>query len=423
MTTHTISNITTQSSTWKFKDTIWSMGVYGATVGAGVLFLPVEIGIRGPLVYLLLVILSLPLSMIPHMLICRVFMREEKTTDKALPLFNSFFDTKGKKAIKVFYCFSNFPVTLVYGISLVNAISNYCVTHLHIPGINRAVLSFVVVAILFLLLSRGRDKVVSMMSVLVLPFALTVTLIAAFQIPQWNIANVSQVIRDTYQQPMGGSLKNIWLTIPLITFAFCSVPLMSPLASYYRENGHGGEKKSVMVIRVAYISIYISILFFVTSCLLSIPHDVFVLAKSQNLNVLSVLQKDNSNLVLFYIAPFIAIIGMTKSFLGICLSVAETFALMVSEAIGEKGDQPKRKGKRIAWLIMFAISYVVVYINPDVIDLIEKFCGPLQAIFLFLIPVYLIYSRSALKSLRGVRPAIVLTGGLLTVSALFYSMV
>lgn len=422
MVTNIINNIASPTSAWKFKDTIWSMGVYGATVGAGVLFLPVEIAMRGPLVYLLLIILSLPLSMIPHMLICRVFMREEGPKDKSLPLFNSFFDHKGKKAIKVFYCFSNFPVTLVYGISLVNAINSYVITHLHLPGINRAVLSFIVVAILFLLLSRGRDKVVGMMSVLVLPFAVTVTLIAAFQIPQWNLANVMPAIHGVGQQPAGNSLKNIWLTIPLITFAFCSVPLMSPLASFYREAGHGGEKKSVRVIKVAYFSIYASIIFFVTSCLLSIPHDVFALAKSQNLNVLSVLQKDNSNIVLFYIAPFIAIIGMTKSFLGICLSVAETFARMVSDALGEKEDTPHKKGKLIAWLIMFGISYVIVYINPDVIELIEKFCGPLQAIFLFLIPVYLIYSRSALKSLRGIRPLVVLTGGILTVSALFYSL-
>lgn len=135
MVTNTINNIASPTSAWKFKDTIWSMGVYGATVGAGVLFLPVEIAMRGPLVYLLLIILSLPLSMIPHMLICRVFMREEGPKDKSLPLFNSFFDHKGKKAIKVFYFFSNFPVTLVYGISLVNAINSYVITHLHLPAL------------------------------------------------------------------------------------------------------------------------------------------------------------------------------------------------------------------------------------------------------------------------------------------------
>lgn len=44
------------------------------------------------------------------------------------------------------------------------------------------------------------------------------------------------------------------------------------------------------------------------------------------------------------------------------------------------------------------------------------------AIFLFLIPVCLIYTRDALRPLRGVTPMIVLLGGVLTVSALLYGM-
>jgi len=408
---------------WKFRDSIWTLGVYGATVGAGTLFLPVEIGTRGPMVFFMLLLLGFPLSVVPHILICRVFMRDHQTADKSLPLFGTFFGEKGKQAIKVFFCVAHFPVTLVYGVSLVNALSNYLTAHLHLAAIPRAPLSFAVVACLFLVLSKGRDKVVSTMSALALPFALAILFIAAMQIPSWQLSNFTDALSATNDAPAGETIKNLWLTLPLITFAFCSAPLISPLASYYREKGNGGESKSVLVIRLAYGLIFFSIIFFVLSCVLSNPHETFVAAKEQNLNVLSVMEGGGGSGLIFIIAPFIAIIGMTKSFLGICLPVAEMFTTLTAETLRVKDQAGQKKAKAIAFMMLFAVSFAVVYANPDVITLIETVCGPLIAIFLFLIPSYLIYTREALRPLRGATTIIVIFGGMATVSALLYSMV
>ncbi|WP_199784041.1 AAA family ATPase [Cronobacter sakazakii] len=400
---------------WTFRDTLWMLGVYGATVGAGTLFLPVEIGTRGPLVFLLLLVLGIPLSLVPHVFICRVFMRDNRPDDGTLPLFGAFFGAKGRTAIRIFFCVAHFPVTLVYAISLVNALSDFLVNRLHFAPVNRALLAFIVVAALFLALSKGRDKVVSMMGALALPFAVSLLLIAVIQIPAWSLANFSMPLIPA-GEPAGEAFKNIWLTLPLISFALCSAPLIAPLASYYRENGHGGEAKSVRVVRVAYALIIFSIVFFVLSCLLANPPATFARAKAENLNMLSVMQSQGGLDLLFMIAPFIAIVGMTKSFLGVCLPVAETITALVAGHAGMK-----KQAKTLAFLAMFIATFGVVDLNPDVITLIETVCGPLTAIFLFLIPTYLIYTRDALRSLRGPTAVMVATGGLLTVSALLYS--
>ncbi|ELY5838315.1 AAA family ATPase [Cronobacter sakazakii] len=416
MTISTTTESTLPARTgWAFRDTLWMLGVYGATVGAGTLFLPVEIGTRGPLVFLLLLVLGIPLSLVPHVLICRVFMRDNRPDDGTLPLFGAFFGAKGRTAIRVFFCVAHFPVTLVYAISLVNALSDYLVNRLHFAPVNRALLAFIVVAALFLALSKGRDKVVSMMGALALPFAVSLLLIAVIQIPAWSLANFSMPLIPA-GEGAGDAFKNIWLTLPLISFALCSAPLIAPLASYYRESGHRGEMKSVRVVRVAYALIIFSIVFFVLSCLLANPPAVFARAKAENLNMLSVMQSQGGLDLLFMIAPFIAIVGMTKSFLGVCLPVAETITALVAGHAGMK-----KQAKTLAFLAMFIATFGVVDLNPDVITLIETVCGPLTAIFLFLIPTYLIYTRDALRSLRGPTAVMVATGGLLTVSALLYS--
>lgn len=401
------------------------MGVYGATVGAGTLFLPVEIGTRGPLVFILLLLLGFPLSLVPHVLICRVFMRDnagQTQNDRTLPLFGSFFSAKGRQAMKLFFCVAHYPVTLVYAVSLINALSHFLNERLHFTGFNRASLTLVVLAILHLVLSKGRDKVVSTMSALALPFAIAIIVVAASQIPAWNISNITHAWQLTHATSVGNSLKDLWLTLPLIAFSLCSAPLIPALASWYREPGNGGETQSVRVIRRAYGLIFFSIIFFVLSCILSTPRETFEMAKAQNLNVLSVIGGNDGMNVMIYLAPLIAILGMTKSFLGISMPVAETFNVLATDLLGIKRTSHIKQIKLMISVLMFIVTSLVVYINPDVINMIETLCGPLIAIFLFIIPTWLIFTRAALKPMRGVVSIMVMVSGILTVSALLYGM-
>lgn len=413
----TTGNITTRHS-WRWQDNIWALGLYGTAVGAGTLFLPVEIGTRGPVIFLIM-LLGLPLSLLPHLLLCRVYMREEETATGTLPIFGSFFSGRGEKLMTLFYCVTFFPVTLVYGVALVNAMDNFLTEHLHFTGISRGPLSFIVVAALYVVLSKGRDKVVATMSALALPFAASVLLIGVSLIPDWHLSNFTSAITEVKSTPLSTTMKGIWLTLPLITFSFCCAPMVSPLTSYYREKRAEGESKALFVIRVAYVAIFTSIIFFVLSCVLSIPHDSFVQAKAQNLNVLSVMKGNGDFSLIYYLAPFIAIIGMTKSFLGVGLSVAETFGQLAASVSGKKAAT----SKRVASLVLFLLTFGIVYANPDVINLIETFCGPLIAVILFLIPAYLIYTRAALAQLRGVTVFLVVLGGLATLSALLWPLI
>ncbi|WP_148569431.1 amino acid permease [Leclercia adecarboxylata] len=414
----TTGNITTRHS-WRWQDNIWALGLYGTAVGAGTLFLPVEIGTRGPVIFLIMLLLGLPLSLLPHLLLCRVYMREEETATGTLPIFGSFFSGRGEKLMTLFYCVTFFPVTLVYGVALVNAMDNFLTEHLHITGISRGPLSFIVVAALYVVLSKGRDKVVATMSALALPFAASVLLIGVSLIPEWHLSNFTSAITEVKSTPLSTTMKGIWLTLPLITFSFCCAPMVSPLTSYYREKRAEGESKALFVIRVAYVAIFTSIIFFVLSCVLSIPHDSFVQAKAQNLNVLSVMKGNSDFSLIYYLAPFIAIIGMTKSFLGVGLSVAETFGQLAASVSGKNAAT----SKRVASLVLFLLTFGIVYANPDVINLIETFCGPLIAVILFLIPAYLIYTRAALAQLRGVTVFLVVLGGLATLSALLWPLI
>lgn len=92
--------------------------------------------------------------------------------------------------MKLFFCVAHYPVTLVYAVSLINALSHFLIERLHITGINRASLTLAVLLILHLVLSKGRDKVVSTLSALALPFAIAIIVIGVFRKSRHGISTI-----------------------------------------------------------------------------------------------------------------------------------------------------------------------------------------------------------------------------------------
>jgi serine transporter len=51
---------TAQAAKWNKTDTVWMFGLYATAVGAGTLFLPINAGLNGPLVLLLMALFAFP---------------------------------------------------------------------------------------------------------------------------------------------------------------------------------------------------------------------------------------------------------------------------------------------------------------------------------------------------------------------------
>lgn len=69
----------------------------------------------------------------------------------------------------------------------------------------------------------------------------------------------------------------------------------------------------------------ITVMFFVFSCVFSLTPENLAEAKEQNISILSYLANHFEAPVIAYIAPFIAFVAITKSFLGHYLGAREGF--------------------------------------------------------------------------------------------------
>ena len=170
--------------------------------------------------------------------------------------------------------------------------------------------------------------------------------------------------------------------------------------------------------KVAYLIICISVLFFVFSCLLSIPPSYIEAAKEEGVTILSALSMlPNAPAWLSISGIIVAVVAMSKSFLGTYFGVIEGATEVVKTTLQQVGV----KKSRASIMLVSLITFIVCCINPNAISMIYAISGPLIAMILFIMPTLSTYLIPALKPWRSIGNLITLIVGILCVSVMFFS--
>jgi amino acid permease len=179
--------------------------------------------------------------------------------------------------------------------------------------------------------------------------------------------------------------------------------------------------KCKKIMKVAYLIICLSVLFFVFSCLLSIPPSYIVAAKEQGVTILSALSMMPSSPAWLGISGIIvAIIAMSKSFLGTYFGVIEGATEIVKSSLNQVGVKKSRAFNRaISIMGVSLITFAVCCINPNAISMIYAISGPLIAMILFIMPTLSTYLIPSLKQYRSIGNLLTLIVGVLCVSVMF----
>jgi serine transporter len=190
------------------------------------------------------------------------------------------------------------------------------------------------------------------------------------------------------------------------------------------EYGQGAEKKCSSILARAHIMMVITVMFFVFSCVLSLSPADLAAAKAQNISILSYLANHFNAPLIAWMAPIIAIIAITKSFLGHYLGAREGFNGMVIKSLRGKGKSIEvNKLNKITALFMLLTTWAVATMNPSILGMIETLGGPIIAMILFLMPMYAIQKVPAMRKYSGhISNVFVVIMGLIAISAIFFSL-
>ena len=200
----------------------------------------------------------------------------------------------------------------------------------------------------------GQGVIVRAMSLLVYPFVAALLLLALSLIPNWNGAFFASAGEG---MPLPLFFKTLWLAIPVMVFSFNHSPIISAFAlDQKRHYGPQAEAKSSGILATAHGMMVLTVMFFCFSCVLALSPADLVAAKEQNISILSYLANHFQTPVIAYAAPLIALVAITKSFLGHYIGASEGFqGLIVKNLRGRSLSSSSLE--KITALFMICLLY------------------------------------------------------------------
>jgi serine transporter len=409
----------TATKGWSKHDTTWMLGLYGTAIGAGTLFLPINAGVGGFWPLLILAVLAFPMTFFAHRGLTR-FVLSGRSGD-ITEVVEEHFGIGAGKLITLLYFFAIFPILLVYSVALTNTLSSFMEHQLHIAPPPRAILSLVLILGLMAIVRCGQGVIVKCMSVLVYPFVAALLLLGLSLIPNWNGAFFATASEG---MPMPLFFKTLWLAIPVMVFSFNHSPIISAFAVDQKQRyGEQAERKSSGILAIAHAMMVVTVMFFCFSCVLALSPADLAAAKAQNISILSYLANHFQTPVIAYAAPLIALVAITKSFLGHYIGASEGFQGLIVKSLRGRGRVMSASWlNRVTALFMILSCWAVSTFNPSILGMIETLGGPIIACLLFLMPMYAIRRVPALRQYSG-QASNVFVGliGLIALSAIIYS--
>ncbi|EOC1298535.1 HAAAP family serine/threonine permease [Cronobacter dublinensis] len=426
METTQTGNIATaaKSGAWRKTDTMWMLGLYGTAIGAGVLFLPINAGVGGLIPLIIMAILAFPMTFFAHRALTRFVLSGKNPGEDITEVVEEHFGVGAGKVITLLYFFAIYPILLMYSVAITNTVDSFITHQLGLASPPRAILSLILIIGMMTIVRFGEHMIVKAMSVLVFPFVAVLMLMACFLIPNWSGAAL-ETLSFSHASTGNGLLMTLWLAIPVMVFSFNHSPIISAFAVAKREEyGVEAEKKCSRILAYAHIMMVVTVMFFVFSCVLSLTPENLAEAKAQNITILSYLANHFNVPVIAWVGPIIAIIAITKSFLGHYLGAREGFNGMVIKSLRGRGKTIEvNKLNRITALFMLITTWIVATLNPSILGMIETLGGPIIAMILFLMPMYAIARVPAMRKYSGhVSNVFVTLMGLIAISAIFYSL-
>ncbi|MEE3508920.1 serine/threonine transporter [Pseudomonas sp. 10C3] len=405
-------------ASWSHHDTTWMLGLFGTAIGAGTLFLPINAGIGGFWPLLILAVLAFPMTFYAHRGLTRFVLSGREGADITEVVEQHFGKTAGA-LITLLYFFAVFPILLIYSVALTNTVGSFLEHQLHVQPPPRALLAFLLIVGLLAVVRCGEKAIVKAMSLMVYPFIVALLFLAVFLIPHWNGGILATA--TTLPEP-SALLHTLWLAIPVMVFSFNHSPIISAFAvDQKRQYGSHAEVRSSQILARAHGLMVVMVLFFVFSCVLTLSPLQLAEAKAQNLSILSYLANHFSNPTIAFVAPLIAFVAITKSFLGHYIGASEGLKGLVVKT----GRRPvPRTLDRLTAAFMLLVCWLVATLNPSILGMIETLGGPVIAALLFLMPMYAIHKVPAMRRYAGKASNVFVTVvGLVAISALVYSLI
>ena len=409
---------------WNSQDRTWMLALFGTAIGAGVLFLPINAGMGGIYSFLFITLLVFPVTFYAHRGLAH-FVGGAKNPEAGITgVIREYFGEKAQNVFNlVFFC-ALYTILLMYAVALTNTVLSIFENQFHIMNAPRSIVALAFILFLLGIVQTGQQLIIKIMSYLVYPFIAMLLFVSVYLIPYWNGALFD--FQGALTPPSGDSLiMTLWMTLPVLIFSFNHYPMISPLVvNQHKTYGDKWDKKAKWIQRNSYLLMMFVVLFFAYSCALALSPADLAQAKAENISILSYLANHLNTPIMVLIGPILALVAITKSFLGHYVGAYEAIRDLIIEFGESRGQHYSKKFvNTVIFAFMVVTCWGVAYADPSILGLIETVTGPLTALILIILPMYGIHKVKQLAKYRNkLSNYFITTIGILTIVAIIANM-
>ena len=391
----------------------------GMAIGAGIVFLPVQVGIAGIWIYLLSSVIGYPAMYLFQKLFINTLAAAEKAEDYP-SIIAGYLGKNWGFFLGVLY----FIMLVIWVFVYSTAITNDSASFLHTFGVTDTVLSdnpfygLAIICILVALASRGEKLLFKLSTGMVLTKIGVIAILGVIMVQHWDLANFGSFPDFEYL------IKQTIIMLPFTLTSILFIQSLSPMVISYRAHNKSIEVaryKAIRAMNIAFGILFVVVFFYAISFNLAMGHDQAVEAYSKNISSLAMAAQGfegNSvrimslvlNIFAVMTAYFSVFLGFREACHGIALNCLRR--MMPEERIN--------KGALKFGILIFAVlvSWGAIVLNAPVLSF-TSICSPIFGLVGCLIPAYLVYKVPMLHQFKDLSLKIIIFTGILLVISPF----
>lgn len=398
----------------------WVVLCIGMAIGSGIVFMPVQVGLKGIWVFLASVALAYPALYLLQELYIKTLSQSENCDDYT-SVITSYLGKNWGVILGVCYFLMLCTGMLTYSLAVTFDSAAYLQTF----GVTEGRLSdhvwygLVVLIIMVVIASRGERLLFKVAGPMVLVKLGIVVMLGVVMVPYWNFGNI------TAFPPIFDFVRDVILTLPFALYSILFVQILSPMNVAYRKvesDPKIATYRAIRANRVAYIILVISVMFFALSCTFSISHEQAVAAFEQNISALAIAAQVIPGKVVAVMTFLLNLFAIMTAFFGIYLGFQEAITGIVMNLLSRIIPEERINRKLVFICVTVGVILALwLWVSTRFSILFLMQLGtPINALVACLVPCYLVYKVPTLRKYRGPGIAFVVFFGLvLFVSPLF----
>lgn len=397
-------------------DTGWVIMSIGMAIGAGIVFLPVQVGLMGLWVFLLSSIIGYPAMYLFQRLFINTLAESPECKDYP-SVISGYLGKNWGILLGALY----FVMLVIWMFVYSTAITNDSASYLQTFGVTDGLLSenpfygLVLICVLVAISSRGEKMLFKISTGMVLTKLLVVAALGLSMIGMWRLYNVGAL------PPLGLLIKNAIITLPFTLTSILFIQTLSPMVISYRSREKSIEVaryKALRAMNIAFGILFVTVFFYAVSFTLAMGHDEAVKAYEQNISALAIAAQFISGAGAGWVkivSVILNIFAVMTAFFGVYLGFREATQGIVmnvlrrrfsAEAINEKTVQ------RGIMIFAVLLAWSAIVLNAPVLSF-TSICSPIFGMVGCLIPAWLVYKVPALHKYKGLSLWIIIVTGLL----------